>query len=92
MFASPLFKSLPVNVFCWNKEFRKPRDSGGLSVAVVGPARAAAADMDLELTAVVTVCNATAAANTSSHVLGVSQREIKGTGSPNGLRYFFMYG
>jgi len=58
------------------KEFRKPRESGGgLSVAVLGPARAA--DTDLELTAVVTVCNATAAANASSHVLGVSQQDIK---------------
>ena len=58
------------------KEFRKPRESGGLSVAVLGPVRAAA-DADLELTAVVTVCNATAAANASSHVLGVSQLDIK---------------
>jgi hypothetical protein len=59
------------------KEFRKPRESGGLSVAVLGPVSAAAADTDLELTAVVTVCNATAAANASSHVLGVSQQDIK---------------
>jgi hypothetical protein len=52
-------------------EFWKPRQSGGLSVAVVGPTRTAAADMDLDLQAVVTVCNSTAAANSTSQNLGV---------------------
>jgi hypothetical protein len=56
--------------YCSGTEFWKPWLSGGLSVAVVGPATAAA-DMDLELQAVVTFCNFTEDSN-SSQSLAVS--------------------
>ena len=59
-------------------EFRKPRAPGGLSVLVVGPARATA-DMELELQAAVTFCNSSNNSSSSQSLAVSLQFELFST-------------